>query len=123
MIVIRTLAAVACVACTIAPVCGEALAGDLASAPFAAADATHAASPPASRLAHAHAFVWGPVWGPYWGPPGFSYQYETPPESYAYAAPAYGEEDAIARCALRYRSFDPVSGTYLGHDGARHRCR
>jgi hypothetical protein len=26
-------------------------------------------------------------------------------------------------CALRYRSFDPASGTFLGRDGQRHPCR
>jgi BA14K-like protein len=26
-------------------------------------------------------------------------------------------------CARRYRSYDPASGTFIGHDGARHRCR
>jgi hypothetical protein len=25
-------------------------------------------------------------------------------------------------CARRYRSYDPASGTFLGADGARHRC-
>ncbi|WP_051386650.1 BA14K family protein [Bradyrhizobium sp. ARR65] len=25
-------------------------------------------------------------------------------------------------CARHYRSYDPVSGTYLGKDGMRHRC-
>jgi hypothetical protein len=25
-------------------------------------------------------------------------------------------------CAQRYRSFDPASGTFLGHDGRRHPC-
>jgi hypothetical protein len=25
-------------------------------------------------------------------------------------------------CARRYRSYDPVSGTYLGKDGVRHAC-
>jgi BA14K-like protein len=25
-------------------------------------------------------------------------------------------------CARRYRSFDPVDGTYLGYDGLRHVC-
>jgi hypothetical protein len=25
-------------------------------------------------------------------------------------------------CAQRYRSYDPGSGTFLGHDGRRHRC-
>src|SRR5262249_54166353 len=28
-----------------------------------------------------------------------------------------------ASCARRYRSYDPVSGTFLGHDGRRHECR
>ena len=26
-------------------------------------------------------------------------------------------------CARRYRSYDPASGTFLGYDGYRHRCR
>jgi hypothetical protein len=26
-------------------------------------------------------------------------------------------------CAQRYRSYDPASGTYMGHDGRRHSCR
>lgn len=26
-------------------------------------------------------------------------------------------------CASKYRSFDPASGTYLGHDGRRHACQ
>jgi hypothetical protein len=26
-------------------------------------------------------------------------------------------------CAQRYRSYDPTSGTYLGHDGRRHSCQ
>ncbi|WOH67492.1 BA14K family protein [Bradyrhizobium sp. BWA-3-5] len=30
--------------------------------------------------------------------------------------------DAVAYCAQRYRSYDPASGTYLGHDGNRHPC-
>ncbi len=30
--------------------------------------------------------------------------------------------DAIAYCAQRYRSYDPVSMTYLGYDGRRHPC-
>ncbi|HEV7603304.1 MAG TPA: BA14K family protein [Bradyrhizobium sp.] len=27
-----------------------------------------------------------------------------------------------ASCALRYRSYDPASGTFLGSDGRRHEC-
>jgi hypothetical protein len=26
-------------------------------------------------------------------------------------------------CALRYWSYDPASGTYVGHDGRRHYCQ
>ncbi len=33
------------------------------------------------------------------------------------------EQDWLAYCAARYRSFDPASGTYLGYDGRRHACR
>lgn len=39
--------------------------------------------------------------------------------SQAQAAPAY---QGNAYCAQRYRSYDPASGTYLGHDGQRHPC-
>lgn len=31
--------------------------------------------------------------------------------------------DWIARCSARYRTFDPRSGTYRGHDGRLHACR
>jgi hypothetical protein len=27
-----------------------------------------------------------------------------------------------ASCATRYRSYDPASGTFLGHDGRRYAC-
>jgi len=30
--------------------------------------------------------------------------------------------DVNASCAQRYRSYDPGSGTFLGHDGHRHPC-
>jgi hypothetical protein len=44
-----------------------------------------------------------------------------------YPAPAYGssvvvEDDSVAYCQSRYRSYDPASGTYLGYDGVRHPC-
>jgi hypothetical protein len=32
------------------------------------------------------------------------------------------EQDWLAYCTARYRSFDPASGTYLGYDGERHPC-
>ena len=31
-------------------------------------------------------------------------------------------DDATAYCMRRFRSYDPVSGTYLGFDGLRHPC-
>ena len=36
-----------------------------------------------------------------------------------------GDEDLAAAssfCVQRFRSYDPGSGTYLGHDGRRHSC-
>jgi hypothetical protein len=38
--------------------------------------------------------------------------------SYAYAA----KDGTGASCAQRYRSHEPVSGTFLGYDGRRHKC-
>ena len=35
----------------------------------------------------------------------------------------HAEQDWLASCATRYRSFDPASGTYLGFDGLRHPCQ
>ena len=35
----------------------------------------------------------------------------------------YGSPGWEAYCFSRYRSFDPVSGTYLGRDGRRHYCQ
>jgi BA14K-like protein len=29
----------------------------------------------------------------------------------------------VTSCAQRYHSYDPVSGTFVGHDGRRHECR
>lgn len=37
-------------------------------------------------------------------------------------APVHTRSD-IAYCSRKYRSFDPVSFTYLGYDGRRHYCR
>lgn len=36
-------------------------------------------------------------------------------------APVYGDP-AVAACARRYRSYDPVSQTFLGRDGIRRSC-
>lgn len=50
-----------------------------------------------------------------WGVPVFPYYeeyYDFPPVT----------DDAIAECKRRFRSYDPVSRTYLGYDGLRHPC-
>jgi hypothetical protein len=39
----------------------------------------------------------------------------------AIAGPGYYEYGPN-ECAARFRSYDPVSGTYLGYDGLRHPC-
>ncbi len=51
---------------------------------------------------------YGPVYapGPYYGGP----------------APYYGGGDPVGYCMSRFRSYDPVSGTYMGYDGFRHPC-
>jgi BA14K-like protein len=53
-----------------------------------------------------------PYYDPYYG--GYY-----PPR---YVAPI-GAPGWEAYCFSRYRSFDPVSGTYVGYDGRRHYCR
>jgi hypothetical protein len=54
--------------------------------------------------------------GYYGSNPGYSTSYY--PGNYQ----AQGGQDAAAYCAQRFRSYDPGSGTYLGHDGQRHPC-
>jgi hypothetical protein len=55
--------------------------------------------------------------------------YDEPYPYYGYYPPryvgpiGYGAPGWEASCFSRYRSFDPVSGTYLGRDGRRHYCR
>jgi BA14K-like protein len=71
--------------------------------------------------------------GPYYN----SYGYYNDGPSYAgtpyYSAPyddgttvveaaPQGDDDAVAYCMQRYRSYDPGSGTFLGNDGMRHPC-
>jgi hypothetical protein len=49
-----------------------------------------------------------------------------------FASVPFGESHASASvsgnadqstCAQRYRSYDPASGTFMGHDGVRHSCQ
>ena len=39
------------------------------------------------------------------------------------AAASGGGSSYHELCAEKYRSYDPRSGTYMGYDGVRHRCR
>ena len=64
--------------------------------------------------------------GYYGGPPAYyGAQPFYPPGYYGPVyGPGYGRPSGwISYCFSRYRSFDPVSGTYMGRDGRRHYCR
>ncbi|AIQ93981.1 protein of unassigned function [Methylobacterium oryzae CBMB20] len=71
----------------------------------------------------------GGLYGGY-GYPGYGYGYDV---GYGggYAPVTYGYDDVDSDrtigddryCARRFRSYDPQTGTYLGRDGRRHRCR
>lgn len=37
-------------------------------------------------------------------------------------APAAQNQNAVAYCAARFRTYNPASGTYMGNDGMRHPC-
>ena len=72
-----------------------------------------------------YGYRYGGYW-PYWGLgvaagallSGWPYYYDN---GYVYyEAPAY--DSAIAYCIRRFKSYDPVSRTYLGYDGYRHPC-
>jgi BA14K-like protein len=41
-------------------------------------------------------------------------------DEFGYEAPLY--DDAIAYCMQRFRSYDPITGTYLGRGGYRYPC-
>ena len=64
-----------------------------------------------------------PYWygdDPYYGYDDYAYDDGDYGDAYA-AAPEYSGGDAQS-CAMRYRSYDPATGTYLGYDGIRHPC-
>jgi BA14K-like protein len=59
--------------------------------------------------------------GPYYaGTPYYGGQYDDG-GTVVEAAPQ-SDDDAVAYCMQRYRSYDPGSGTFLGNDGLRHPC-
>ena len=58
---------------------------------------------------------------PYYSGYPYPYPYGYGAYSYPYTYP-YAGGGAVAYCAQRFRSYDPMSGTYLGYDGYRHPC-
>ena len=67
----------------------------------------------------------GPYYGGYYrphyyAPPPVTY-YETRPYESRPPERAYGD-DAVARCASRFKSFDPRTGTYVTYDGEERLC-
>jgi hypothetical protein len=56
-------------------------------------------------------------YGPYYDDYAYNDYYDNGPTTYVVS----GDVDP-ASCAQRYRSWDPVSQTYLGYDGLRHPC-
>ena len=75
-------------------------------------------------------------YGPYYEGPYYDYYappyYPGPAYYPRYYRPNYDDDeiaeggpvqdDAVAYCLQRFRSYDPRSGTYLGYDGLRHPC-
>jgi BA14K-like protein len=54
-------------------------------------------------------------------PNGPLYNYVAPPGPMM-QAPAMQNQNAVAYCAQRFRTYNPASGTYMGNDGMRHPC-
>ena len=67
----------------------------------------------------AGALIGGAIAAPYYygSPYYYGPRYAPVP---AYAPPP--EDDGVAYCMQRYRSYDPNTGTFLGNDGRRHSC-
>ncbi len=63
----------------------------------------------------------GSTYGYYGSPSYYDDSYGYYDDSAVAAAPP-SDDDAVAYCMQRYRSYDPASGTYLGNDGLRHPC-
>jgi hypothetical protein len=63
--------------------------------------------------------VWGPPVPPAAYPRGYPY---TPGYNYSYGYSPDQSGGDVGHC-MRFRSYDPRSGTYLGFDGLRHPCK
>jgi BA14K-like protein len=71
-------------------------------------------------------YYYGPYsydYGYYDDPPPRAYgYYPRPPYRYGYDRDYRRRDDAVRYCASRYRSYDPATGTFVGHDGRSHPC-
>jgi hypothetical protein len=55
--------------------------------------------------------------------PGYSIKFSSVYDRSGYSARSYAWSDHTAGyCARRFKSYDPGSGTYFGHDGRWHPC-
>lgn len=73
---------------------------------------------------------WRQSYSPYWGwdvgasllatAPTYYYYGVGFGDTFGYEAPLY--DYAIAYCIQRFRSYDPITGTYLARDGYRYPC-
>lgn len=73
---------------------------------------------------------WRQSYSPYWGwdvgagllatAPTYYYYGVGFGDAAGYEAPLY--DDGIAYCMQRFRSYDPITGTYLARDGYRYPC-
>ena len=55
--------------------------------------------------------------------PGYSVKFSSVNDRSGYGARSYAWSDhAAGYCAQRFKSYDPGSGTYWGHDGRWHPC-
>ncbi len=79
-----------------------------------------------------HRFHFDGFWyaSPFWL--GAPYAYNSYDDGYPYGydddyddgyALYAGDDDHVAACFARYRSYDPATDSYMGYDGLRHRCR
>ena len=64
----------------------------------------------------------GSTYGYYGSPTYYDDSYGYYDDSAVVAAAPPSDDEAVAYCMQRYRSYDPASGTYLGNDGLRHPC-
>jgi hypothetical protein len=117
-----------CLAAALLGASAPSFAGPVAAEPITAALETWGGT-----VAQIETVQWGGFGG--WYGPGSSAGVSGSPRSHdrhgydAYAhdsgtvaAAPRASSNAVVSCQQRFRSYDPASGTYRGHDGLRHPC-